>query len=411
MADDGIIPKPRWTELAREFALRRDAAILRGPVEWSLDVTNECVACCLHCFNRSGVVKREELSDEEIRDVARQIAALKPLGICLCGGEPTLRLGVVLECARMFRDVGTTPNMVTNGQLMTTVAARELRDAGIQMVQVSLDGSTAASHDRLRGRPGAFEKALDAIRMLKDAGVLVGVSFTPTSFNIHEFWSTHDLCVSLGVSELRIQPLMPLGEAQLRYDELSPSPAQYRQFIEAYKVKVMEIKAQMRLEWGDPVDHLIRFGQYYAMPPYAMHVTSDGFLAPSVYLPVFLGNVRRHRLTDYWRGGLSSAWQLRILRELSLKVRSNRDFMFLRPHPYFDKWIDLDLIDRTPEEIERITDIVLDLNERIAGPGSRPAGPWGWRPRSAPVQGLLHDLYGTSPSLGSAGPLQEGSSG
>jgi MoaA/NifB/PqqE/SkfB family radical SAM enzyme len=405
MIDDVVVPKPRWTELAREYQLRRDAAILRGPVEWSWDITNKCVLCCLHCFNRSGILKRAELSNDEMRDVAGQLAALKPLGICFCGGEPTLRLPILLELARVFREVGTTANMVTNGQLMTAAMARDLREAGIQMVQVSLDGSTAESHDRLRGIPGAFDNALDAIRMLRDADSVVGVSFTPTSFNIEEFWTVYDLCLSLGVSELRIQPLMPLGEAQLRYEELTPSPEQYRRFVEEYKVKVLDISARMRLEWGDPVDHLIRFGQFYTMPPYSMHITSDGFLAPSVYLPVFLGSVRRHRIQEYWRGGLSSAWQLRILRELALRVRSNRDFMYLRPHPYFDKWIDLDLIDRTPEEIDRITDVVLDMNERIVGTGARPAGPWTWRPRTAALKELLRELYGTSPSVASAGRL------
>lgn len=405
MAGNGGVPNARWNELAREYVLRRDAAVLRGPIEWSWDVTNECVACCLHCFNRSGVLERDELTDDEMVGVAHQIAGMKPLGICFCGGEPTLRLPVVLALARILHAAGTTPNMVTNGQLMTPRAAREIHAAGIQMVQVSLDGSSSESHDRLRGRPGAFENAVEAIRTLVDAGSLVGVSFSPTSFNIDEFWETHELCLALGVCELRVQPLMPLGEAQLRFEELTPSPEQYRTFIEAYKAKVLGPPTRMRLEWGDPVDHLIRFGQYYAMPPYTMHVTSDGFLAPSVYLPVFVGNVRRHAIPDYWKAGLSSAWQLRLLRDLSSRVRSNRDFMLLRPHPYFDKWVDLDLIDRTPEEIERITDVVLDLNERIAGPGARPLGPWIWQPGSAPLKKLLAELYGASPSTASAGPL------
>lgn len=393
-------PKPRWNETQREYELRRDAAVIRGPVEWSWDITNECGGGCLHCFNRSGVVKRKELSDEEVRQVARQIAELQPMGICFCGGEPLLRFEAVLDAARIIRSAGATVNTVTNGLLLTEEIAGRLVDAGIHTVQVSLDGAKAETHERLRGISGSFEKALGAIRILKKAEITVGVAFTPTRFNASEWREVYELCTSLGVFELRVQPLMPLGEGHLNYEDLAPTEEQYRDLVCGYKALASNSGPGARVEWGDPVDHLIRFGQFYTMTCYILHLTSDGFLVPSIYLPVVVGNVRRHRIEEYWRAGLSTAWQLRLVRELAYRIRSNRDFARIRPHPCFDALIDLDLIDRSPEEIQRLTDVVLDFVERMDPVPGRPHGPWTFRPRAVRVREFLKTSFGARPNLG-----------
>jgi Fe-coproporphyrin III synthase len=363
------IPKQRWFELPREFNLRRDAALMRGPIDWSWDVTNQCVSTCLHCFNRSGVLSRDELADDAACDLMRQIAELEPLAICLCGGEPLLRSELVLEATRILATTRAAISMVTNGYLLTADLAARLRGAGMRLVQVSVDGATAASHERLRQLPGAFERAWAAIGLLVEAGITVGVSFAPTAFNITEWRQVYDRCREAGVTDMRMQPLMPLGQCVLNFDEIAPSQEQYRALIEA----LQEVPAcEMRLEWGDPIDHLIRFGQYYSMVTHMMHVTADGFLAPSVYLPVYLGNVRRHTIEEYWEAGMGRAWQLEVVREMAYRLRSNRDFAAMRPSPFFDAPIVLDLVDLSPEGIRGVSDTALDFIERFWPAPDRP---------------------------------------
>lgn len=369
------IPKPRWFELEREFNLRRDAALLRGPVEWSWDVTNRCVCRCLHCLNRSGVLPREELSDAEMLDVARQIAAQRPLAICLCGGEPLLRLDALVAVAEMLAGARVAVSLVTNGYLVTPDVARRLADAGVRLVQVSVDGATPASHERLRPLPAAFERVWAAIAALRDAKITVGVSFAPTRQSIGEWRQVHDRCRAEGVSEFRMQPLMPLGQCHFAYEQIAPTPRQYRELVEEVTEVAWRHPGPMRVEWGDPVDHLIRFGQALAMVTHMLHLTADGSIAVSVYLPVLLGNVRRHSLEEYWQAGLGEAWQLRLVREMAYRVRSNRDFAAIRPHPFFDAPVDLDLIDLGREGVERLSDTVLALLDRVWPALDRPGGP------------------------------------
>lgn len=369
------IPAPRWFEFDREFNLRRDAAILRGPVEWSWDVTNQCMGGCLHCLNRSGVLPREELGDAEMLDVAAQIAATRPLAICLCGGEPLLRLEAVDAVARLLSGAGVSVSMVTNGFLATPEVAARLFDAGVRMVQVSVDGGSAESHERLRRLPGAFARAWEAIAAFRTAGLTVGVSFAPTRFGIGEWRQVYDRCREEGVADLRLQPLMPLGQCHFSFREIAPSPEQYRQLVEEISELVWAAPGAMRVEWGDPVDHLIRFGQFFAMVTHMLHLTADGSLAVSVYLPVMLGNLRRHSFEDYWQAGLGRGWQLRVVREMAYRIRSNSDFARMRPHPFFDAPVDLDLVDLAKTELEERSNIVLALMDRFWPAPDRPSVP------------------------------------
>lgn len=395
--------KPHWNDVARDHLLKQNAAIVRGPVEWSWDITNRCTGRCLHCFNRSGVVERDELSHDEMTSVAEQIAALKPLGLCFCGGEPLLELDNICRLGPGIAAAGAVVNMVTNGMLVTKEVAARLSQPWLNAVQVSLDGATAATHERLRQAPGSLQRVIHAIELLRAAGVAVGVSFTPTRQNIHQWRAVFELCRERGVTSFRMQPLMPLGQANLHYDELAPTTAQYRDLLQQYSTLAEACDDTIKVEWGDPVDHLIRFGQFYAMTPYLIHVTSDGYLVPSVYLPLSLGNVRRHSIDEYWQAGMSSAWEVRLVREMAYRVRSNRDFRRIFPVPYFDRHIDLDLIDLEPARREEITERALELMERLGPQGARPAGPRVWRPESPRVASFMESTFGDLSSDGASG--------
>lgn len=81
-----------------------------------------------------------ELTDDELLELTKDICNLKPYNICFCGGETLLRK-IVLSCATLLKEAGI-PNIaiVTNGSLVTQDVAKELFKAGINRFQVSLDG-------------------------------------------------------------------------------------------------------------------------------------------------------------------------------------------------------------------------------------------------------------------------------
>ena len=151
----------------------------------------------------------------------------------------------------------------------------------------------------------------------------------------------------MGVLEVRIQPLMILGRAQLHLKELVPTPLQYRELVRTIN-RLQEKYEPGSIEWGDPVDHLIRFRTLCQHCVNHLSVHANGDVAPSPYIPLTVGNIRRHSIQKYWDAGLVKVWELPIVKRFAEKIVSVPDFGKREedsPAVWFDKNIEFDLID------------------------------------------------------------------
>jgi len=134
-----------------------------------------CNLACSHCFVSSSPTNRthEFLSLEEIVPYLEEGAALGVKEYYFTGGEPFLNPEMEAILAKTL-EFGPA-NVLTNGLLLDPDRARRLRsiaDAAEYSLdfRVSMDGFDAESNDPIRGE-GTFEKILDGIRNLVDAGV------------------------------------------------------------------------------------------------------------------------------------------------------------------------------------------------------------------------------------------------
>ncbi len=333
----------------------KHARILRGPHQWAFDLTNKCNFRCLHCFNRSGenYVSKDELKDSEILRFIKDVAEMKPFNFCFCGGEPLLRKEVLCQAAKLLAKVGSMVSLVTNGSLVTQRIAKELFESGVNNVQVSLDGARAETHERLRQYKNSFELAIDAISYFREVGMKdISVAFTPTIFNCSEFEETFHIVRKLGALQVRAQPIMILGRTQLHLKELIPTSLQYRELVRT--ITRLQRKYGPGAVWGDPVDHLIRFRTLAKHCINMVDVRANGDIIPSPYLPLTVGNIRRHSIRKYWDVGLVRIWELSIVQKTAERIWSVSDFGKREkdmPTVWFDKNIEVDIInDRLFEE-------------------------------------------------------------
>lgn len=334
---------------SRESMPTKHARLIRGPAQMAFDITYRCNFRCRHCFNSSGhnAYMGQELTDAEVLEFMRDVVSMKPMNLCFCGGEPLLRERLLLECAGILAVHSIMVSMVTNGYLMTADRARQLRAGGVARVQVSLDGATAESYEFLRPHAGAFDRAVGAIRMLKDAGFEdISVAFCPTSVNWTELGRMFELCRKLGVNQLRVQPLMLLGRAK-EFADIEPSPLAYRRLARA----IMQLRTcggTPDVQWGDPIDHLIRFRTLVSECVNHVCVKADGSIEVSPYLPVSVGNIKKYPLSEYWEAGLVSIWKSERIQQIAARIRSIADMNTQQPDTP-DVWnerdLQLDLID------------------------------------------------------------------
>ena len=151
----------------------------------ALNISDRCNLRCLHCYNASGEGICRDMNLEGLKHAADLLLKLKPLNICICGGEP-LCSPHLMPLLDYLKSRVPQISMVTNGYLMDEQTAQKLVACGVRSVQVSLDGAYAWQHDTLRGREGAFDRAINAIRLLRQAHMpQVMVSILPT---INQSW-------------------------------------------------------------------------------------------------------------------------------------------------------------------------------------------------------------------------------
>ncbi|MBI3557138.1 MAG: radical SAM protein [Deltaproteobacteria bacterium] len=142
--------------------------VARKPFNVLIQVTNRCNLKCSFCdFWPNGAHPREELTIEDYRKLASDLARLGTFLISIEGGEPFIRPDLI-EIVRVFGEQHL-PVLYTNGWYVTPENARKLFDAGLHQVGVSIDYPDAARHDAKRGAKGTYERAWAAIEAFKGA--------------------------------------------------------------------------------------------------------------------------------------------------------------------------------------------------------------------------------------------------
>lgn len=135
-------------------------------IHCNLQVTYRCNFKCKICdFWENEYDKTHELSLNDISVISKKLSELGTLIISLAGGEPLVREDlydiIKIINKRHF------PILITNGWFVNEENSKAILRAGLQEISVSVDYASPAKHDAQRGVPGAFERAINALQLLR----------------------------------------------------------------------------------------------------------------------------------------------------------------------------------------------------------------------------------------------------
>ena len=218
---------------------------------------------------------------------------------------------------------------MSNGLLASSITLHELEHTGLNGIQFSLDG-LRDSHEHMRGFPGLYDRVLDAIDItLNETSLHLSIAFCPTSFNVDDF---KPVCTMLRDKlksssrtdriDLRVQPLMLLGRAR-KNRTIRPSNNQYRRLVNTINDLRYDpgYRGYFMFEWGDPIDHLVRSPQLQMQfDQVAIHANGDIVVSP--YIPLIIGNVRKHSLQEYYDAGMATVWDKPVITALANRMHS-----------------------------------------------------------------------------------------
>ncbi len=181
-----------------------------------ISITDLCNLRCVYCMPEEGVKKhshQKNLSFEEIIDLIKAGVSLGVDKIRLTGGEPLVRHGIV-DLVKQIGDIAGIKDltMTTNGILLTKYA-KELKAAGLNRVNISLDTFDAEKFHQIT-RWGHIEDVLSGIEAAKAVGI------KPIKINTVLIKGFNDNEIETFVNYtkdeevfVRFIELMPLGES------------------------------------------------------------------------------------------------------------------------------------------------------------------------------------------------------
>ncbi|MCA8830706.1 radical SAM protein [Hymenobacter pini] len=190
-------------------------------------VTKKCPLACAHCFEWDALNQPEKLTLSDLRQLVADLQGRHTSQIFFSGGEPMLRVPVLLDLLRSARP-GTDFWVFTSGFHFTLENARQLKAAGLTGVSISLDHHDAARHNAFRGSPEAFQRAIQAAVYAHQVGLVVALTVCAT----REFTTAENLLAyarlarQLGVTFIHVLEPREVGHFAGQAVDLSPAQLQ-----------------------------------------------------------------------------------------------------------------------------------------------------------------------------------------
>ncbi len=168
------------------FDQKRVKTLLRLPLQGNLDLTYRCNNNCRHCWLRkppNAVEKKDELSFDEIIRIINDARSLGCREWFISGGEPMLRADFP-EIFKYIMAHSISYSLNTNGTLITSQIACLMKKRGRKMV--SIYGADKEIHDWVTRCPGSFEKTMQGLKYLREAGAGFTIQLVLMKDNVHQ---------------------------------------------------------------------------------------------------------------------------------------------------------------------------------------------------------------------------------
>lgn len=296
-------------------AIGRPCFFDRAPVMLYWEITRACDLACTHC--RAEAIPDRHPGELNLAEAVAFITQIKAFGpplphLVITGGDPLKRPDlndIVREANRQGIQVSLAPSATP---LLTADALDRLRQEGVVGLSLSLDGSTAARHDRLRGVPGCFTRTVSAMREAADLGLSVQINTLVSAETLTDLPTIYDLLTTRRIARWSLFFLIPTGRGRLLLN-ITPQEAErtchwlatralHAPFVIAsteapfYRRVALERAMHAGRGVGHPVARSfgIRDGNGIAF------VSHTGQVSPSGFLPLVAGNVRETSIVDLY---------------------------------------------------------------------------------------------------------------
>lgn len=255
-----------------------------------LSPSMRCNLRCTGCY-AGNYSKEDDISEEEVDRLVKEARDLGIYYIIILGGEPFINK-YMLNIYEKYNDVMFTP--FTNGTLITPEVADKIKELGNVIPMLSLEGFEEETDGR-RGK-GIFNKVMNVMDMLKERGVLFGVSSATNRYNIDTVTSDKfiDMLIEKGSKMSWYFLYMPVGENPNIKTMLTP---EQRLYLGERTRKIRTEKPYFTIDFFNDAPYVggCIAGKYYC------HINSKEDVEPCIFAHFATCNIKDKPLKEAFK--------------------------------------------------------------------------------------------------------------
>ncbi len=211
------------------------------PPRWLLaELSYKCPLQCPYCSNPLDYAKHSsEINTEDWKRVLSQARKMGAVQLGFSGGEPLTRQDLP-ELVQHARQLGYYSNLITSGYGLTEDKIIQLKEAGLDHIQVSIQASSQELNDHLAGTE-SYQTKREVAHLVKKHGYPMVLCVVIHRENIHQMPEILAMAEELGADYLELANTQYYGWAHKNRDLLMPTKEQFDKaeaIAQAYKEKV-----------------------------------------------------------------------------------------------------------------------------------------------------------------------------
>jgi len=193
------------------------------------ELTHRCPLSCPYCSNPIEMARQDqELDTDTWTRVFHEAAALGVLQLHLSGGEPASRRDLE-ALVRAARDAGLYTNLITSGIGLTEKRLGALDGAGLDHVQLSLQGTSPEMADEIGGYKGGFKRKMQVAEWIGQIGFPLTLNAVLHRRNLHQLPRALEMAVEMGARRIEVATVQFHGWALKNRDAFMPTRDQARE--------------------------------------------------------------------------------------------------------------------------------------------------------------------------------------
>lgn len=308
--------------LLPDFTLWEKIRNQRSLVSFDLEITARCNHDCRHCYinlpANGKTAAAEELTVEEIKEIADEAVSLGALWCLITGGEPLIRSDFE-EIYLALKRKGLLVSVFTNATLINSDHIQLFKKYPPRDVEVTVYGATEATYERVTRKPGSFAGFMRGLGRLFEGGIKVRLKSMALRSNVAELPEIAKFCRQRTKDYFRFDPFLhlrfdanPKKNEDIKSERLSPADivSQERSDPERFERLKKGCKTLINPHFSEiSCNHLFHCGTGNG----SFAVSYDGLfrLCSSLWHPECIYDLKKGSLSDAWHNFVPKVREMR----------------------------------------------------------------------------------------------------